>query len=780
MLVMRFNRINELRRKLALCGFGLVWVLALQGQQSAHELGEFEVLGRAEAMLELPGSGYRVEKEELESYRLSNINALLNRVPGVYFREEDGFGLLPNVSLRGVDSSRSSKLTLMEDGIPTAPAPYTAPAAYYAPTLGRMSGVEVLKGTSQVKYGPHTTGGVINYLSTPLAGRRAGELTLAAGNNGEMRAHGWASESWQTESGTVDGLVEGWYRSNDGFQTVQPGGSYKGSDATGFESHDLMLKLALTSADKRHRLEFKHGQSELDADISYLGLSDEDFADNAYQRYAASRVDNLATEHERTYLKYRYIFSADWKLGLTAYYNTFHRNWYKLNDIRDLDLDGDGLVEGSQGNARVALGLAEAIAGAEDGKALEALKGTRAASLRVRANNRDYYLGGSELTVSGRIENGEWEHRPQVGVRFHRDRIRRFQWHDLYRQAADGSWADPVTSAPGSDGNRRQQTESTAFYAENEMRNGKLLLRPGVRYEYLSQTFQGFSTDGNNTPGALVKGNFDVWAAGVAATWLASERNAWFANVYRGFSVPSPSARLNNGINEETSTSFELGYRLHSQGPAQLQLELVGFHTRFDDLIVIDNVGSGNTGDGLNPVTENIGKVDSKGIEFIATAKLYESTTGKWQIPASLSATWTRAVLVGDSLSLDNESIFAGGQDGDRVPYIPEFSVRASLSIEAEAWAAGASLSWKDSSYSTASTTTHPTNPITGGPDVRFGKVDASFSVDLFANWQINRFASLFLNINNVTDKEQSTSRHPYGLRPGAPRQFLAGLNLRY
>ena len=50
-----------------------------------------------------------------------------------------------------------------------APAPYSEPAAYYTPRIGRMSGIEVLKGSSQVRFGPHTTGGVVNYLSTPFA-----------------------------------------------------------------------------------------------------------------------------------------------------------------------------------------------------------------------------------------------------------------------------------------------------------------------------------------------------------------------------------------------------------------------------------------------------------------------------------------------------------------------------------------------------------------------------------------------------------------------------------
>ena len=49
-----------------------------------------------------------------------------------------------------------------------APAPYSSPAAYYLPTVGRMNSVEILKGSSQIKSGPLTTGGSINFISTPI------------------------------------------------------------------------------------------------------------------------------------------------------------------------------------------------------------------------------------------------------------------------------------------------------------------------------------------------------------------------------------------------------------------------------------------------------------------------------------------------------------------------------------------------------------------------------------------------------------------------------------
>lgn len=773
--------IKRLHKGFWVSGLLAGWLLPVaDGQETAYELAPVEVIGEAEHLFRMPGSGYRVDGTVLEAFQLDDVNRLLQRVPGVYVREEDGFGILANISLRGVDTSRSAKLTLMEDGVPTAPAPYSAPAAYYTPTLSRMSGVEILKGTSQVRHGPHTTGGVINYLSTPLPGDRSGYLRASGGSDGDRQAHGWLGESWQTEEGTLRALVEINYRENDGFQRIGSAGNFVGSGSTGFERTEGMVKLGWRSADGRHRVEVKGGATDLLANISYLGLSDEDFRVDPYQRYAASRLDNLESDHKRTYLRYGLRLGDNWNLSWIGYYNTFHRNWYKLNDIRDLDLDGDGQVEGAgEGNA-VSMGLSQAVAGDREGAGLEALKGDRAALFRVRANNRDYYLAGSEVTLRGNLTGDKWDHNPLLGIRWHTDRVRRLQWHDLFAQDASGNWGAPQTSALGSDGNRRQETVSTAIFVEDELVSGPWTIRPGLRYESLDLSFEDFTTDGANRPLRKGSGDMEVWSAGVAATYLIDPDKAVFFNLYRGYSVPDPRSAIVRGIKEETSTSAELGTRLRS-AEGGLTAEIVAFTTRYDDLIVIDNIGSGSTGvNDREPVTENVGKVNSYGIELLLQSDLYTSPAGDWRVPFSLATTWTVAKLDGESNSTDAESIFSGGRDGSRIPYIPEWSVNLSLGVTADNWSSGVSLSWRDQTYATATETPGQVNPLTGQPDARYGRIDSVLILDWNFRYPLTESTTLFTSVSNLLDRDHLVSRHPHGARVGAPRQLSIGLTHQF
>ena len=148
-------------------------------------------------LLDVPGSAQYIGPRQLEKFSYNDIQRILRDVPGVNIQEEDGYGLRPNIGMRGTGSERSSKITVMEDGVLMAPAPYAAPAAYYFPTAGRMQGVEVRKGSSQIKHGPYTTGGALNLISTQIPNEFAGHAEVLAGADDDRTIHAHVGHAFE-------------------------------------------------------------------------------------------------------------------------------------------------------------------------------------------------------------------------------------------------------------------------------------------------------------------------------------------------------------------------------------------------------------------------------------------------------------------------------------------------------------------------------------------------------------------------------------------------------
>ena len=79
--------------------------------------------------LDIGGSVQLLDTADLETFSYNDVNRVLRQVPGVHLQEEDGFGLRPNIGIRGSGTDRSARIAVMEDGVLMAPAPYSAPAA---------------------------------------------------------------------------------------------------------------------------------------------------------------------------------------------------------------------------------------------------------------------------------------------------------------------------------------------------------------------------------------------------------------------------------------------------------------------------------------------------------------------------------------------------------------------------------------------------------------------------------------------------------------------------
>lgn len=374
---------NALRKKapariVALCALAMAstQILALE---------ELLVIGSTADARQLAGSGSVIEEEQLHVEVTTDINQVLKTVPGVYIREEDGSGLRPNIGIRGATSERSGKITLMEDGVLIAPGPYSNPAAYYFPTAMRMSSIEVLKGAPLLRYGPQTTGGVVNLVSTPIPEAAAGKLRVNLDERGSNDLHfnyGEAEGQWGW-------LVETVQRNSDGFKEID-----RSDRDTGFDIEDYMLKVGWQSdgSGLQQRLLLKAQYSEEMSNETYTGLTDADFAENSYRRYGLSEIDQMNNRHNGLNLVYSLDLRDDLTATATGYYNTFARDWFKLGGT-------DSLIDAANAGDTTAQGLLD---GALDASDLRYTHGKRAYESRGVELTFDLTLGQHALAVGGR------------------------------------------------------------------------------------------------------------------------------------------------------------------------------------------------------------------------------------------------------------------------------------------------------------------------------------------------------------------------------------------
>ena len=233
----------------------------------------------------LSGSEVLLREQEIKRFDQVDGNQLLQTLPGVYTQQEDGWGLRLNVGLRGTGVLRSSRVTLMEDGVLTAPAPYSSPAAYYTPAMWKYQNIEILKGSAQLITGPQTTGGAINMVTPVLDEKNDLRVSTAWGNFGQNRH-------------AILGEVKVAPRTSIGFALNQSGAvgfkEFNNTAAGGYLLRDGYLKVGHHLDNKDiHHLELVIGGTQERSNQTYLGLSLEDAQQNPRKQYLGAMNDSM-------------------------------------------------------------------------------------------------------------------------------------------------------------------------------------------------------------------------------------------------------------------------------------------------------------------------------------------------------------------------------------------------------------------------------------------------------------------------------------------------------
>lgn len=697
------------------------------------------ILGSKFAVRNRTGSAYYLSPQDLQQFGYTDVNKVLRAVPGVNVFEEDGFGLRPNISLRGTSPERSAKITLMEDGVLIAPAPYSAPAAYYFPTIGRIEAVEVLKGSSQIQYGPYTTGGAINMVSKTIPTTLSGEARLTAGNY-----HSRSTELSLGDSRENFGFVTQYFNYNsDGFKALDGGGN------TGFDKSDYLAKFRVnTNRDARvyQQLQLKFQYSEEISNETYLGLTQADYDINPYRRYLASGADRMDTDHMQFQIDHFIRPHQNVTIKTTAYQNNFNRNWYKLDDV---DLTG-----------RVSISnvLARPEEFSAEYQALFA-NNTPEDVFGVKANNREYESRGIQSVAN--ISFGEKLYQDlEIGIRYHEDSEDRFQWKDKYG-IQNGEMIRTTVAAKGSDANRITSAEAVAAHVLYKVSFNGLTLTPGLRYENITLTRNDYGKNDPNRTGfelSTAENKVDVWIPGIGANYRFSPELSIFGGVHKGFAPPGTA----EGSKPEESINLELGGRFNYNG---LRGELVGFYNDYSNMLGSDLAASGGTGT-LDMF--NAGEALVKGIELLLNFDVLRFTEGDIKLPVTVSYTFTDARFQSDFAS--TVGIFGEVSDGDEIPYIARNQFNVTAALENSHFNVSLSGRYTDAFRTMAGTGTIPQE----------FEVGSHFIVDLSAKYFYSPRVTLFTNINNLFDSTYEVARMPAGLRPGAPFMMNAGISYAF
>ncbi|MCA1639195.1 MAG: TonB-dependent receptor plug domain-containing protein [Acidobacteria bacterium] len=524
--------------------------------------------GTTEALERTAGSIETIDKDMLEKSRVFNFSEALRKVSGINIRDEEGFGLRPNIGIRGTNPTRSTKVLLLEDGIPLAYAPYGDNASYYHPPIERFESVEVLKGAGQIEYGPVTVAGVVNYI-TPNPPEKPGfSLKLLGGNRDYFNGNvGFGGTFGKT------GVLFNFTRKR--------GAGARDNVRSGL--NDFSSKIVQPINDK-NVLTFKYSHYNENSQITYSGLTEAEYAENPRQNPFLNDSFNLF--REGLSVSHIFVFTPKTSLTTNAYTSYFSRDWWRQSS-------NSGERPNRRGNDPDCRGMQDLLT-----------------TCGNQGRLRDYRIYGIEPRFNMQFDLGEIRNDLNIGFRIHHENQDRRQKNGDLPTSRDGILVES---------NVRRNLAVSGFI-QNRFIWRNFSFTPGLRIENIK--FKRINQL-NNTIGET---ELTQIIPGLGVTYNAFKNTTVFAGVHRGFAPPTTADIItNNGgivdLKSELSWNYEIGVRsLPIRG---LSLESTFFRTDYENQIVPASVAGG-----IGATVTNGGRTLHQGLEFagqIDSANLFNT-----------------------------------------------------------------------------------------------------------------------------------------------------------
>ncbi|MFK8935174.1 TonB-dependent receptor family protein [Acinetobacter junii] len=478
-------------------GFAPMLYAATEQTQQVVVLPTIQVIGSQEdSISKIPGAAVIVSQEQIQQFTPSSTEEILKRVSGVYVKPEEESAIVANIGMRGI-SSADYKTLILEDGVPVAAGLFVGNGRYYNPRIQRMDSIEVLKGSSALRYGPMNIGGVVNYRTKQPKDGALVDLSIG---------------SWDTYKTTVElggssptkdsnvGAILSWAKS-DGFMDKS------------YEMKDAVIKAGTAIGDNQWvGVKFTHYEN--DANISYRGQFLGEY--HAKKQNNPAPDDWFLTERNSFDINHRWDINPDTELQTLLYWSEMNRDYWRYG------------VNATASQAAGRWIYTDNVSG--NNRAFERI----GAETRLIAKNTIFNLPG-EAEIGLRVMNEKMD---DVTI--------------------NATRATPRTGTTAKD--TKDSAKSVALYAQNRFDiSDQLSVTPGVRVErYEQQRDDKQKNETVKTSNTEVMPGLGVTYQFIPAVQLYASVYKAFSPALNGDSL---SGMKDQKLDAETAVSWELGLR---------------------------------------------------------------------------------------------------------------------------------------------------------------------------------------------------------------------------
>jgi len=707
----------------------------------SYEMPQITVIEKhAGAMNKIPGSLKTISREDILNVDPVSGNEILRKVPGVHVVDEEGAGLRMNLSIRGTDPDRSRGVLVLEDGIPVALAPYGEPELYYTPCMDRMSGVEVLKGSGSIIFGPQTIGGVVNYITADPPAESTGTLTLKGAPGGYFMMMGSYGDT-KEKTGYQFNLL---HKQADNFGLLE------------FDVTDVTAKFKFQLSSKSV-VGLKLGFYNENSNSTYVGMTLPMYQSGLSDLTRIAPYDHLKIRRLSFSATHNYYFNHSSGIKTTLYGYTTTRNWQR-QDFTYNSIDTNGVSAARPSNYSGVTWGDESI----DRGAIYMRNSTG-------NRNRQFEVAGIESKYYKKYALGKIENEFIIGGRF--------LFEKAFEQRVNGAKPD-AASGVTKELEERTGYGSSAFIHNRFDFSPKFSVTAGMRYEnfvYNREILYGEFLIGGIKKlvdtSIVAFSSVHSFIPGAGFNFIPAKNLVVFGGVHRGYAPPRIKDAISQGglaynLDAELSWNYEVGTRaVFLKG---IGVEGTLFYMDFSNQIIPVSESSGGTGAGLI----NGGRTEHLGVETGILIEIHSMVEMKEKISISTNATFLKATFSNDR--------FAGSDliniNGNNLPYSPNFLMNSMISFETRfGLSIQGNFTYVGQQYSDV------LNTVEMSDDGLVGLIPAYHTFDASMKYHVKKIKTTFsFTGKNITDERYIVSHRPQGIRVGISRYFLFGIRYSF